>query len=183
MFAKKINLSKFYNHKLFYDSIPNGEKTFGLDNICILKQNYIENKKILTQKVNIDFCSNDYDNVICNKQKVLIESKVHRWHFIGFAYWGNVSELFRVIYIDETEEIIEVTFADWSRPYAQDLLENTEGSFNIVEDVLNVESSGEKTHLVHFHDSIFESHNEKIVKEIVLPNNLLVHIFALTIEY
>lgn len=183
MFLKKINLGNYCNHKLFYENIPEDGKPFGLDNICVLKQNYIDQAKSLNRNVLYDCCLGELDNVICNLQTVLIKSKVKKWHFLGFAYWGDVNELFRVLYADGTEDIIEVAFDDWACPHILDLYEKSDNCDNMVEDVFTVVSTGKMIHPIYFHDSIVKSHNDKIVKGIIFPNNILVHIFAITIEY
>ena len=183
MLVKTIDLSKYCNHKLLYENIPTDGTPFGLDNICILKQDYLSRKKDLKQNTEYNCRWGEHDNVVCDMQSVMIGSKVKRWHFLGFSYWGNVNELFRVLYAVGTESYMEVTFVDWSQPYIHDPYETIDNHNNIVEDIFNVVSTGEKIHPIYFHDSIVMTQNEKIVKEIILPNNILVHIFALTIEY
>lgn len=54
---------------------------------------------------------------------------------------------------------------------------------NRIENLQVASSSGEDIHLIYFHDCICESnHQDKKVKEIILPNNMLIHIFAIKIE-
>ena len=56
MSVKKIDISKYCNHKLIYENLPEGESYFGLDNICILKQDFLSKYKTLKQGDLYNYC-------------------------------------------------------------------------------------------------------------------------------
>ena len=182
MSVLKIDISKQCNHKLIYDEMPNGNEPFGLDNICVLKRDFLHENRILKKEIACEYCFGVYDNIICDGQRITIGSKDKKWHFIGFAYWGDVSEPIKVVFDDSTEDWIEITFIDWSHAFVYNTGNDNFTRGNKIENTRICISSGDMIHLVYFHDCICEFHNDKVVREIILPNNILVHIFALTIE-
>ena len=182
MSFKPIDLTKHCNHKLFYDAFPHGEACFGIENVCILKKDFFDEEKILKKDIVCDFLRGDLDNVVCDSQRIPINSKVKRWHFIGFSCWYDANEFVRIVYEDGTEDFIDVTFVDWSYHFVPDCWNRDISRGNKIENVRVAVSAGEAVRLVYFHDCICELKNEKTVKEIILPNNILVHMFALTIE-
>lgn len=178
-----INLREHYNHRMVYRQLPkeNAKKEFGLDNICILKSDV----KLKEQDVleGVEFCFNfgQFDNVVCDRQKIAINTIASKMHLIGFAYWGDTNEYFKVIYDDLSEEIIRVPFIDWShKPYSDQ--KNTDWYGKNTSTVRTVITSGASTHLAHFHHVTCEIKQRKIIKEIVLPDNMFTHIFAMTLE-
>ena len=183
MSVKKIDISKYCNHKLIYENLPEGESYFGLDNICILKQDFLSKYKTLKQGDLYNYCLGNQDNIACDGQRIFIGSKVKRWHFIGFAYWGDVNEIINVIFDDDTEDWIDIAFIEWSRLFVHGPWSGNLTHDNKIENVRVAVTAGDMIHLVYFHDCVCEFSKEKTVKEIILPNNILVHIFALTIEY
>lgn len=183
MQIKKIELKQHYNHKLIYDYIPSNNELFGLDNIYISMKDYINKKNLLQQDFFDEPSFEKYDNVVCEGQTVFIGTRAKRFHFIGFAYWGGVNELFHVVYDDGTSDVFEITFEDWSRSCVKNLTEKILEYENVVEDVLSVVSSGAMIHPIYFHDSIYETKSDKKVEKIIFPNNIMIHIFALAIEY
>lgn len=180
---KKIDIAKQCNHKLIYDSKPEEGSSCGLDNIYVLKYDFLSEGKELGRGIDCVYSLGEHDNIACNGQRIFIGSKVKKWHFIGFAYWGDVSELIKVIYEDETEEWIKITFIDWSYSFVHSIWNKNITYDNKIENIRTVITCGDMIHLIYFHDCIHEFHSEKNVKEIILPNNILVHIFALTVEY
>lgn len=183
MSFKRINISDLCNHKLIYENAPSEEEMVGLDNIYVLSKDFDINKKLISDNFEIEYCSGLYDNVVCDLQKINVNSFVKRIHFIGFAYWGDTCENIKIIFDDGSENWVELKFIDWSQEYKK-MTEshNPENEYKI-KDVHVMISSGKMIHLIYFHDSICEIDENKMVKEIVLPDNLLIHIFAITVEY
>lgn len=182
MSVRKIDISMYCNHKLIYKNLPESSSSFGVDNICILEQDYSRNDEASKQGILNNYCLCDYDNIVCGGQKIFIGSKVKKWHFIGFAYWGDVNEIVKVVFDDNTEDWIEIAFIEWTRLFVHDVWNNNFAGDKQIENVRTVITSGDMVHLAHFHDCICEFCKGKSVKEIILPNNILVHIFALAIE-
>ena len=179
---KTIDIAKHYNHKLIYDFKPKEGASCGLDNIYVSKYDFLSEGKALGKGIEYTYNLGEHDNVICNGQRIFIGSKVKRWHFVGFAYWGNVNEIVKIIYDDNTEDWIKITFIDWFYLFDHNIWNENVTQGNKIENIRTVVTSGDIIHLIYFHDCICEFHGEKNVKEIILPNNILVHIFAITIE-
>lgn len=180
--VKKIDISMYCNHKLIYKKIPD-KKSYGLDNICILEHDFLRENSTDKRGIISNYCLGDYDNIMCDGQRLAIDSKVKKWHFVGFAYWGDANEIIKVIFEDNTEDWLEIVFIDWSHKFVHNFWNNNFAHDNKIENVRVAIATGDMIHLVYFHDCISNFHNDKVVKEIILPNNILTHIFALTIEY
>lgn len=178
-----INLKEHYNHKLVYRQLPkeNLGQEFGLDNVCILKSDV----KLKEQEVleGVEFCFNfkTFDNVVCDRQKITINAVATKLHLIGFAYWGDTNEYFKIIYDDLSEENIRVPFIDWSHKAYNDFRNSAWYGENITTS-RTVITSGALTNLANFHHINCEIKQKKMIKEIVLPDNIFVHIFAMTLE-
>ena len=102
-------------------------------------------------------------------------------HIIGFSYWGSTNEFFEIIYQDGSSELIKVPFIDWLLKAAINY--ETIGWYGTNNTtVKQVLSKGSQINLINFHHSINKINNSKIIKEIILPDNFLIHIFGLTLE-
>ncbi len=182
---KKIDLAEYCNHKLIYYGLPNPKKEAGLDNIYIVKDIFLSAQRAPGKSpVNVTF---DYqfgmnDNIQCEGQHIRLDLCAKRIHLVGFAYWGEACENIEIVYEDGTRGWCEALFVDWSRPFNR-YMELGQKRENRVEDLFTLTSSGAQTHLVCMHDCICELDGRKPVKEIGLPDNMLIHIFALTVEY
>ena len=178
-----IDLTLHNNHKLVYTKVPEetGKEEFGMDNICILKSDLKMNKEEMFSNVNFKFNFGKYDNVVCNRQSILIGEFATKVHIIGFAYWGDTNEYIKIVYEDGSEEFQKLTFVDWSH----EATNNFSGRYwhgNNVNTVKIVISSGAMAHLIHFHHITCKCTKNQAIKEVVLPDNMFIHIFAMTLE-
>ena len=84
---KKINIADLCNHKLFYDSVPDLSKNFGLENICGLKEklSWMEEEIINGVEFRLNFGT--FDNIQCSNQEILVTTRADKLHILGFAYW------------------------------------------------------------------------------------------------
>ena len=78
-------------------------------------------------------------------------------------------------------EYINISFIDWAHKAER------YGAISSLKDNIKtarqVISSGVKTHLIFFHHTILDMNNKrKAIKQIILPDNFLIHIFAITLE-
>jgi len=172
-----VDLSKAYNHKLVYDRLPEtGE--FGLDNICILRQDFKFSAEEWINGIQFIFSGSEADNVVCEGQKVHIGTKGKKLHFIGFGYWGIAS----------TEEFKEVAFFDWSvngSDIESLFMKESWGGQNDKKEMKQTTamvSSGKLKHLIWFHHFVCEADSEKEIAELILPDNMFMHVLALTLE-
>jgi hypothetical protein len=178
-----IDLTEYCNHRLIYNRLPeeNAEKEFGLDNICILKSDAKLKKEDVYEGVNFEFCFGRSDNIVCDRQRITVNEKASKLHIICFGYWGDTNEYFKVIYDDLSEENVKVPFIDWSRSMTGDFMIDDWYGSNVAT-VKTVITSGALIHLAHFHHAVCELTKQKRIKEIVLPDNMFAHIFAITLE-
>ena len=175
-----LNIEKFCNHKLIYAELPKTEE-FGLDNICILKDDFRIENPHLFKEVGFNFVFGNYDNIVCERQTIEIGLKVKKIHIIGFAYWGNICEHFTIVYEDGSKECAKIPFFDWSHRI-QNKSPDKPGQICGLELFKTVITSGRWVHLAYFHHSTYEVSTNKVIKEIILPDNMFVHIQAITLE-
>ena len=183
---KYISLRDKFNHRLFYSCIPPLDKEFGIDNVFLLNEDATDIVYLLGQNKNLDVASKEkkqYDNIVCNSQHIKIGLKINKIHFGGFACWGDNCEVIKIIFEDGTESWFEATFIDWSYPFDPCYKNNSLIKENLIKDLCVFLSSGEQKRLVYFHDCICKINEEKIIREIVLPDNMFIHIFAIAVEY
>lgn len=168
---------------MVYTKLPKEKagQEFGLDNICILRSDIK-----LKEQENLDgveFCFNwgGLDNVICVSQKITINVRASTIHFVGFACWGDVNEYIKIIYDDLNEEIVRVPFIDLSH-MAHSEPWSVQWYGENISTVRTVLTSGALTQLAYFHHMTCEIGQQRIIKEILLPDNMFTHIFAITLE-
>ena len=157
------------------------KENYGLDNICILRTDLKMKKNEVLDGVDFTFHFGKYDNVICESQSLKVDFKADKIHVIGFAYWGNVNEAFVIVYEDMSTETIRIPFVDWSRKINNSYQERTWAAYGVTTPKTFI-TSGALTHLAYFHHNTYELKNNKVIKEIRLPDNMFVHIFAITLE-
>lgn len=178
-----IDIRKYLNHKLIYSKLPQGEfgEEIGLDNTYILSSNIKFSSKEILDNVCFCFSFGRFDNIVCNGQTITLNEIATKIHFIGFAYWGDTNEFFKVVYEDLSVEMIKVPFIDWSH-----LPNNDKESINWygenISRVKSVITSGEDVTLINIHHMYCEINKNKKIKEIIFPENMFTHIFAMTLE-
>lgn len=179
---KALDISELCNHKLIYGKLPES-KGYGLDGICILKEDFKLKDGKLSDGIDYRFyVGEEADNIVCEGQELELNERVKAIHFIGFTYWGDACENFRLVYEDGTEEYVKVAFVDWSRS-SQDCIETRflikNGSVTTAGICL---SSGRIIHPVYFHHYGCRVNGDKKVRKMVFPDNMFMHIFAVTME-
>ena len=178
-----VDLSEIINHKLIYGNIPlTNEKEAGLDNIYILQE---DNKFKPTEKIDgseFHFHFGNYDNVLCEGQTLKIGKRIDKLHIIGFSYWGDAHEYFRVKNEQGQEKRLQISLADWSHPSDADTFTKKFFKGEKITTVRIVKSSGSANHLIYFHHYICETGINEPIQELILPDNMFMHIFAITLE-
>lgn len=177
-----IDIKGLTNHKLIYEKEfkIKCDEEIGLDGMYLLLDDLKLSEHEVIDGIDFLFCFNECDNISCDKQRIKIEDDILKIHIIGFAYWGGVVEFLKIIYDDFTEEDVEVPFLDWSK--------NISNTWTIILNKRNISTCkttktyGVEEHVVNLHHITCELSSGKKVKEIVLPNNMLTHVFAITIE-
>ena len=177
----KINLDGLCDHKLIYDTPFVSQKECGLDGIYIDKGDVRISEYATTDGIDFRFVFGKFDNVVCNGQTVSVSARADKLHIIGFSYWGETCEFFRMVYDDGTEERINVPFMDWShsvQEHAPWMLCDKEN----IQTVIRCISSGAATHIIYFHHIVVDLNGCTALQKIVMPNNFFIHVFAMTVE-
>ena len=176
-----LDIKEYCNHRLIYNELPSkAEIEFGLDNICILESDFKFKAQDVVENVEFKFCLGVFDNIVCDSQKIKINAVAKRIHLLCFGYWGDTNEPFKIIYEDLSEEIVWIPFIDWAHMAYCDS-RNIAWRGNVSTEQAGV-TSGALSHPVYFHYYTCQLTQNKIVKEIILPDNIFTHIFAMTLE-
>lgn len=164
-----IDLTKHYNHKFIYSKECSIESR-GLDGTYILAKDIKDKLEIITR----------LDNISCDSQVVDVNCITSKLHILGFAYWGSTNEFIDIVYDDEVVKV-KVPFIDWVQP-AKDNYETRSWFGSNIKSVKAVKTYGELNHTIYFHESTITLDSTKLIKQILLPDNFLIHIFKITIE-
>lgn len=171
-----------HNHQIVYDEVTDNIHELGLDYIYILKQNMNIKSEDLIDGIEFNFNWCGKDNIVCERQHISVTNvKACKMHIVGFSYWGDANEIFQIVYENGEIEYINISFIDWAHKAER------YGAISSLKDNINtarqIISSGAKIHLIFFHHSVLSINNRrKEIKEIILPDNFLIHIFAITLE-
>lgn len=179
---KTLDISKRCNHKLIYDKLPESGD-YGLDNICILKENFSWNGEDKTDGTKFELCMKDwFDNMVCEGQELEIDEYAEKLHFAGFAYWGDAYETLKVVYEDGETEFARIAFSDWSHSPEEDIQTLFFMRDNPITQTGVCISSGRFVHLIYFHHCRCFVKRDKKIRKIVFPDNMFMHVFAVTLE-
>ncbi len=185
---KKIDIEKYCNHKFIYEKKPDKREKFGVDDICMIKDIFLS-----TQKLNINeeeaffyyiLKANGMDNILCEGQTIKLNLPAKRIHLAGFVNWGDINENIKIVFSDDSHQIKKVAFIDWSHPFEKYYFwQYPDLDKADVKDLFSTVAYGDFCGAMYFHDSICKLDTDKTIKEIILPNNMFIHIFAITLEF
>lgn len=179
----KLDLSMLFNHKLFYDEPLNGSlNEIGLENSYILRENNSLLKRKIFNGVEFNCESLDFDNVICSRQSIQINDSATKIHFLAISTWIDTIEFLKVIYLDGSSEYVKVPFINWTERTGTNCELYYYDKEEKIKTVCEAVTSGQIRRLVCFHHSYVDIKSDKLIKEIILPDNMLIHIFAITLE-
>ena len=176
----KIDLSDIANNKLIYGQDEIINETSGLDG------SYFE-KEIFTYEWNrcaknlFKISDGFYDNVECNKQSIYVNENVKAFHFLGFFFWGNNMEHIIVEFDNGDTEVLKVMFGDWTCVINDNNNLIDKIPFYGSKTLFAITTRGD-IHIAYFHHSRCELKHKGKVKRLILPENMFMHIFAITAE-
>lgn len=177
-----LNLDDYYNHKMFYDKVPEAmSEEFGLDNMVILKSEVEKAGFEMVDSIPFNISKILKDNIECERQKLQVGKKANKIHFLGFAYWGSTNENLKIIYENGFEEIVNVPFLDLNHRHKESEHVKLWYGTSVTTPKILI-SAGDNTQMVSFHHSVVELKGKEIIKEIIFPDNFFIHIFAITLE-
>ncbi len=182
MSYRQLDITPFCNCKLLYDNVDENDKEIGLDGIYFDAHTF-RNKFKINKKTKIFALSDsENDNVSCGGERILIREKVKSIHILGFFYWGESGEHIQVKYADGYTEFIYVIFGDWAHPTfhaANRFDKSIERLPSVGFEMYTIGKTSHKAYL--FHSDCRLTHSG-IVQEIILPQNMFMHIFSITTE-
>ena len=177
----KTDIKKFFNHKLFFGSSPQDCSGAGLDGVYIAKKDFKISEREIIDGTEFDFSFGNYDNSVCEGQRIKVSRCADKLHIIGFAYWGDTTDIFEIVLKDGSREYLHVPFPDWSHDHKDGWFFRTYARGNITSSI-SLRTSGELQIPVYLHHITADIPSEKEIDEIVLPDNFWLHIFAITLE-
>jgi hypothetical protein len=176
-----VDLKNLFNHKLLFSKNETtvSDEENGLDGI------FIDNGIFLGNNVKISGIpfavnSTSKDNIVCREQKVIVNQKCDNIYFLGFNYWGANICKSKLKFKGEQETDKNIYFNDWSNNQFDETFSNY--FLNAKTGVFQTEAFGKINHNVFFHIYKIECEKEKFLEYITLPDYLLMHIFAITLE-
>ncbi len=177
----KLDLTGVMNHKMAYGKNDVVDDASGVDG------DYLD-KDVLTHlwersAGNLFRLSNEfYDNIECDGQTVSVNAFVTKLHFLGFFFWGNNTERVTVEYADGYTETVSVTLEDciYSLNNTKSLFAEYSGEG--CETLFATTIQGNNVRIAYFHHAECELRHKGKVSKLVLPQNLFMHVFAITIE-
>ena len=178
---KKIDLSDVVNHKLSYGKNDIINEFSGLDG------NYLDRDILLRvwdSAVGDFFLLSDgfYDNIECDGQVLHIGQNANKICFIGFFFWGKNTERVIVEFEDGIKETLRVTFEDWTVASSDEKSIFKGCSDDKVTTLFATTTKGNMIHIVNFHYAECALRHRAKVKNVIFPQNMFMHIFAVTIE-
>lgn len=90
---ERVDLSPWLNHKLVYASLPLAEEEYGLENICILQANFSLRDEETIDGVEFRFADSNFDNVLCDRQRVKAEAEAKKLHLSDFRIGGILAKI------------------------------------------------------------------------------------------
>jgi hypothetical protein len=185
-----IDLRESFNHKIVYNpKQPSDIMGFGGD--AISEIGFFEFDKPHYFKNDLPFCfsrNHDLDNVMGDGQILNIpKSKYKEIYFAGFMYWGAKYDFVQCNYADGSQEEVKLCFYDWSHS-GSEVISDTKLHKNF-DDIMILKrcvsccatNKGHKgpTFVYSYACTLNES---KELVAIELPDNMFLHIFAVTLE-
>lgn len=181
----QVNLAACLNHRMVYEgevSSPNA----GLEGLYTIRNRFYEgNLHPLVNGIPFALSAGEFDNVSACGQVVPVNQRVTRIHVLGFSYWGSFNELLVLQCADGTSAEAEIILLDLS---TQDKLETNLlycHFYNCYDHLLDggrFPTFGTVQISASCHHSVCTLPEPLELAEIVLPENPLMHILAITVE-
>lgn len=178
----KLDLSDVLNHKIVYDANVDSDEGLGLDGEFLDRNVFVQLWESSVKNM-FGLFDRTYDNIECNGQSIEIGAMASKLHFLGFFYWGDSVEHVAVEFEDGITEIVNVMFGDWTRVLNGETNLLTEYSSETSRTAFSLTSKGKAIHIVCLHHAECGlKHRGKRISRIILPENMFMHIFAITLE-
>lgn len=176
-----VDLKPVCNHKFIYAMPPADISQAGLEGVYLAERDKHFNDSTIADGVCFTFCSGTYDNVVCEGQRIETSAEADTLHMLAFASWGDTYDQIKVEYDDGSAEWIKVPFLDNSHKAGSDWQDLFRVQGNITAPFVAV-SSGLDSRLICIHHSTSALNGKHRVCAITLPDNMFLHVFAITLE-
>ena len=182
----KLDLSPYYNKKLVFSR---GKITddLGNDGVGINKRTFFDlNKTVELSGVDYIFKQkNSMDCIVCDNQNVVFRPTFsNKLHILGFMYWGANHDFFKLKYENGETRNAKVLLNDWSAAH-NDLEDPHYIGYTQEKGYITVKtfySCGKLKLPLYLHHCECESPINKKLKAITFPDNMYMHIMAITLE-
>lgn len=177
-----VDLKDHFCHKLVYRELPE-KGGFGLDDICILRSNYFKGEKVVLNGAEFQLTSGGKDNIRCENQQINAGAYAEKVHILGFAYWGQNYDYARILFEDGSEEKFRLLLSDWAYELGAEHLSMQSEKYGCTVETAKVfPSSGRLLHFIYLYHFGYKLKKSGKIAKIVLPDNMFMHVFAVTLE-
>ncbi len=183
-----VNMQPYFDHKMIYgdDTKVDDKKEIGVDNNFIKESSLVLFENLKNNDIECRFEKNNkaYDNIICDRQDLKMEVVAcKRIIVFGFCEWGYYRDCAVLSFSDGSNDIMHIKFGD----IGWDFTGAIEYQFDMNREYLH-ESRNimQKVKLKNQDGFIFytvtEFDNVRKLNKITLPDNVFMHIMAITVE-
>ena len=178
-----VDLSKHMTQKLFYECSGERKQRIRFDKDSAFNDKHIFKEQML-YGIPYVFCINGKDNLICEGQEIIVETKINKIYIVGFSYWGDKSDILKIVLKKRRIIEKEVLFKECS-------IDNDNNPWvPLYEKNLDIKYSCFNSKLIGVNEqndlffTICECSlgEEAFVEKIILPKNYFIHIYAITFE-
>lgn len=176
---RNLNLEELLDHKIFYTTFLDDEEEHGVSGICVCDSIFVKERMDELYNGNpfvFAGSENKVDNLICSSQHISVNlDNVKKIVFLGFNEFGNYRDYFTII--DSRENISRKEIFFYGLTQNIDTLYYSE-KHDSCKMALHTIANGYLA--VYFYTYEVELYGCSI-REIILPNNMEMHIMAITV--
>lgn len=179
-----LDIKKHLNSKIVFKSNEIGANQ-GLDGYGVDEKTFYSfNKTHKIESVPFKFFrQNSNDSIVCNGQKIgIVPDYYTRLHVIGFMYWGSNYDFITFNYLNKEQIKEKIMLYDWSGPKLSMLVNELTSTDDVVTVNKRFELCGRDKGNVYMHYSPFKINVKEKTNFFILPDNMFMHILAMTLE-
>ncbi|MCH5164497.1 MAG: hypothetical protein J1F36_05720 [Clostridiales bacterium] len=177
---KKLSLSSACNHKLIYGKQDQTNDKVGIEGTYIAESDMKIKTNDIVDGVPFDIECGNFDNIECDGQQIPVGFSAEKLHIIGFSLWCNIYSVIKIVYSNGEVHSVKVPFIDFEHTYELNWFDMASVRGDIISH--GVIASGKQNNPVFLHHISVDIPCLSEIKEIILPENFCLHIFAITFE-
>lgn len=178
-----LDLHEICNRRFVYDEVPGDDGDYGIEDLIVLKSSYPDSGEIYLNGVPFNYILGANDHIECAAQKIHIGGFIKKLHMVCFAYFGSTYDYLTVKYMDGSVKKEAVLMADWTilpGGISEFLISRTENC--AVQKGIKLILDGKSQLICHAHHVIVSFQNPGGIEDILLPDNQMLYVFAVTAE-